>query len=388
MKKNSFKFLILIMSIILLTGCVKMDVSMEIKNDKSMDLSIIMAYDKGLQESLEEYKTSSDEKKITEYEKKGFYVQKYDENGKSGYKITKQIKNIDDYSTESVLEKSEMTEALTGDKQYMFTIKKSFFMDTYSASCDFSNISDIGDSDSLIGEYDENCIYGYGGSVTAVHCSYGFGEDTIVNQEENKKNYTAYVEEMKRQDEQIKNSLDIKFNLKLPYGANSSNATSKTNGGKNLVWDLSKVSEVNFSFNMYNVKNIAIVGGIGLVVLIIIIATIVFNMNNKRNTPTKHVDKSFQPSFMGGDPYTMVTSSNSSVNDISQNLNIDVQQQAPNTFISPEVQNMNVEPQITNTFINENSQSQVAQLQDSQSSIVIPPMQQQNVTNNQNNRDI
>ena len=128
MKKNKLKFLCLMMATILLTGCVKMDISMEVKSDKSMDLSIITAYDKSLQESLAEYKTSSDEEQVAEYEKKGFYVQKYDEDGKSGYKMTKQIKNIDECSTEADLEKSEMTEALTGDKQYMFTVKKSFFM--------------------------------------------------------------------------------------------------------------------------------------------------------------------------------------------------------------------------------------------------------------------
>ena len=406
--KQKFKFLCLMIATFLLTGCVKMDISMEVKDDKSMDLSIITAYDSSLKESLQEYQTSSDEETVAEYEKKGFYVQKYEEDGKSGYKMTKQIKNIDECSTEGALEKSEMTEALTGEKQYMFTVKKSFFMDTYTASYDFSSMSGMGSmSDSgLIEEYDENCIYGYGGSVTDVHCSYGYDDGPTVDEATNKKNYEAYVAEMKKEEEQLKNSLDMKFNLKLPYGASSSNATSKK--GNTLVWDLSQVSEVNFSFNMYNIKNIAIVGGIGLVVLIITIATIVFNIKNKHNNPSMHVGKAYQPNFMNGDPYTQIEPSNSSINNIPQDSNINVQPQPvvqptvppvqpqqTSTFVATGVQqqptntfvNTGVQQQPMNGFGNVDNQSQVVQPQGSQPSIVIPPMmQQQNTNSDQNNQ--
>ena len=381
MKRSKFKILVLSMLVVLLTGCVKMDVTMEVKNDKSMNLSMIYAVSK----ELDEYSTSSDEEQIKEYENKGFYVEKYEEDGKTGYKITKQYKNIDEVSTEETLEKGDMTDALTGDKQYMFTVKKSFLKNTYTASYNF-NTGSLGDINTLE-EYDENCIYEANG--------YSCGMDVVEDQEANKKAYNEYIENQKAQVDEFTSSMDMKFNLKLPNKVKSSNATSVTNGGKNLVWDLSKSSDVSFEFELYNMTNVYIAIGIAAGVVFILFICIISMKKGGKNTHIASIDKDYKPNFLndsiGPVPTDVNNTSTSYSNNSEQIVNTSDSYASSGQFANETVST----PDSSNSFIqNENyvsTNNDVSTnnniVSNPSSAFEMPPMIDQNNTNIDNNNN-
>ena len=274
------KIFIMLVFTIISTGCMKYDTTMEINKDKSMNLTIITAVDQNLADQM------ADTTNKSEIESKGFYVEEYNEDGKTGYKVTKQIKNIDDVSTEASLSKEDMTDALNGDKEYMFTIKKGFFKNTYKAVYDFSSYN-MEDYDELMeeDEYDETCLYNKLERGYSIHCS----SEPVPNQEANRQAYEDMLAYDRQQSEQYKNmyeKMDLKFRLKLPYKAIKSNATSKSNLGKTLEWDLTKVEEVSFEFPIYNMTRIYIAIGIGILVIMFFTATL---FSKRKRTPKPKV---------------------------------------------------------------------------------------------------
>lgn len=130
--KRTKKILMLLSMIILLTGCsMKAEYKMDIKEDKSMDFSIIMAMDDELIEGfLSMENTTSETAEQTEFteaekwqivddmfedddedagegeepkksvEEYGFTKEKYEVDGYKGYRLVKKINNIDEISGE------------------------------------------------------------------------------------------------------------------------------------------------------------------------------------------------------------------------------------------------------------------------------------------------
>lgn len=232
MKKSvitSLKVFMIAAFIFVSTGCMKMNVEMEITKDKKMNLSIIQAVEKS---SIEELSDIIDDSEIAEYEDNGFYVQKYSEDTKVGFQLTKTFQNIDDISTEFTIDGKVTTESLMQKDKPIFTIKKGFFKNTYVANFNTSSLIDtnIETDDSI----------------------------SISN-----------------------DSMDLEFEVKLPYKAISHNATNVNANGTDLIWNLAKTSDVSFEFELYNMTNIYIVGGVGILVLILIISTIVRMINSK-----------------------------------------------------------------------------------------------------------
>ena len=107
-----------------LTGCVKYNVNMDIKKDKSMDTSIIMAFDKSLVQDEE----ILEEEDVKTLQSKGYTVKDYSEGNMKGFTVTKKIKNIDDVSTTKKVEYnlSGIMDEKTKDDQ-IFQVKKGFF---------------------------------------------------------------------------------------------------------------------------------------------------------------------------------------------------------------------------------------------------------------------
>ena len=84
--------------------------------------------------------------------------------------------------------------------------------------------------------------------------------------------------------------MDLKFEVKLPYKAISSNATSKEDNEKHLTWDLMKMAQsedgnnvVELTFALYNTSNIAIVA---VIVIALIAVGVIFFMKNKKKNVT------------------------------------------------------------------------------------------------------
>lgn len=251
MKK--IKYLLLVSILTLLTGCVKFNATMDIKKDKSMDFSIIYAFDTSLfgsQDLLE----NSDKKEL---ESQGFIVEDYNQNNMKGFTIKKSISNIDDVSSTSDTN-YDISGLLNNstDNNYFFKVKKGILKNTYIAKFKFdANESDLNTdeaNDTSSGVTDDS--------------------DSINMDDLDLSSMTS--------------NLDLSFNVKLPYSSISSNATTKNNDGKELTWNLSSNQEemIEFEFELYNMTNIYIGAGIILVLIVIIIISI---LNKKKNKPIK-----------------------------------------------------------------------------------------------------
>lgn len=251
MKK--IKYLLLVSVLTLLTGCVKFNATMDIKKDKSMDFSIIYAFDTSLfgsQDLLEE----SDKKEL---KSQGFIVEDYSQNNMKGFTIKKNISNIDDVSSTSDTN-YDMSGLLNNstDNNYFFKVKKGILKNTYIAKFKFdakeSDLNTDESNDTSSGVTDDS--------------------DSINMDDLDLSSMTS--------------NLDLSFNVKLPYSSISSNATTKNNDGKELTWNLSSNQEemIEFEFELYNMTNIYIGAGILLVLIVIIIISI---LNKKKNKPIK-----------------------------------------------------------------------------------------------------
>ena len=224
--KNLKKLIVLLFTVIIVSGCVKVETNMKISMNKKMDFEIIMAVDKNLLEENEIYQDELlDDKQKEELTNQGFEIKKYEDNNQIGNIITKKFDSIDylsstediNYDLSSVINDPLST-------AYIFKVEKGFIKNKY------------------IAKYDLNSI-------------------------ENNTN-TSYSLDI----------FDIVFKVSLPYKALENNATSIDNKGKELVWDMTKTTDpIEFEFEIYNIKNIVAIGlGILIIVLIIINRILVF----------------------------------------------------------------------------------------------------------------
>ncbi len=104
MKKIKYLLLLGLFAIIT-TGCVKFNANMDIKKDKSMEFSVIYAFDKSLMGEGNGIK----EEDMAGPKACGFEVSKYSEGNYEGFKLVKKIANIDEVSSET-----DVTYSLSG----------------------------------------------------------------------------------------------------------------------------------------------------------------------------------------------------------------------------------------------------------------------------------
>lgn len=291
MKKNIKLTALLTLLVISLTGCVKFNSTMEIKKDKSMDYKIIYAFDKSLfgdQEIL-----TSDDKK--ELENKGFTVSNYVDGNMKGFKVSKNIKNIDDVSStnDATYDLSGLLDSNKSESK-VFKVKKGFLKNTYTASFKFdSSDSDLNNSTS--------------------------NDTTIDNDFTTDDNNTTTDSDFDFSN--INTNMDLSFNVKLPYKAISSNATTKKNDDKELSWNLSSTGEdkIEFSFALYNMTNIYICGGV-IVLLIIIVIVSILNKSKKNKVSNKDATNDKQTTTFNSSVETPIMSNNVT-SQSSENIN-------------------------------------------------------------------
>lgn len=291
MKKNIKFTALLTLLVISLTGCVKFNSTMEIKKDKSMDYKIIYAFDKSLfgdQEIL-----TSDDKK--ELENKGFTVSNYVDGNMKGFKVSKNIKNIDDVSStnDATYDLSGLLDSNKSESK-VFKVKKGFLKNTYTASFKFdSSDSDLNNSTS--------------------------NDTTIDNDFTTDDNNTTTDSDFDFSN--INTNMDLSFNVKLPYKAISSNATTKKNDDKELSWNLSSTGEdkIEFSFALYNMTNIYICGGV-IVLLIIIVIVSILNKGKKNKVSNKDATNDKQTTTFNSSVETPIMSNNVT-SQSSENIN-------------------------------------------------------------------
>lgn len=317
MKKNIKFTILLILLVISLTGCVKFNSTMEIKKDKSMDYKIIYAFDKSLfgdQEIL-----TSDDKK--ELENKGFTVSNYVDGNMKGFKVSKNIKNIDDVSStnDATYDLSGLLDSNKSESK-VFKVKKGFLKNTYTASFKFDSAdSDLNNSTSNDTTIDND--FTIDDNNTTTDSDFDFSN--------------------------MNTNMDLSFNVKLPYKAISSNATTKKNDDKELSWNLSSTGEdkIEFSFALYNMTNIYICGGV-IVLLIIIVIVSILNKGKKNKVSNKDATNDKQTTTFNSSVETPIMNNNVTSQSID---NQSIQEQASTNSQSAVFSTTNV----NNTPVNE-----------------------------------
>ena len=270
MKKVKY-LLLLCMSVFLLTGCVKFNANMDIKKDKSMDFSIIYAFDQSL---LGDQQLLDDEDK-KELEDQGFKITDYSQDKMKGFTLSRSIRNIDMVSSTSDMEYS--LSGMLDDKsenKYLFKVKKGILKNTYVAKFKFDAAdSDLNDSTDKSSSSSSSSL---GGDDSSSDSDFNFSSAS------SNMLYSSMMANM-----------DLSFNVTLPYSAKSNNATTTNNDNKKLSWNLSsnQAETIDFEFELYNMTNIYI--GIGVIVVVIISVAFIFVSKRKKNSNNNNISNNF-----------------------------------------------------------------------------------------------
>lgn len=287
MKKIKYLLVLCIFAIIS-TGCVKYNATMAIKKDKSMEFTIIYAIDKSL---FGDSSGGINEDDMESAKREGFTVEKYTEGSYEGFKLIKKVKNIDDVSIEEDVEYSlsDMLGKTKDGKEYIFKVEKGEKKNTYTAKFVFdSNDSGLGSNSeytneggqALPDEKEENDE-----SIDLDTDEYTI-TNTLDGTKDESNNDTVGIDDI--DISKMTQGLDLSFNVTLPYGAVSSNATTKEDNGNKLVWKLSTsgTQAINFTFELDNdVKgdsNLLLYVGIGAGVLLLVVIVVVLIMSSKK----------------------------------------------------------------------------------------------------------
>lgn len=263
---------VLLVVTLLLTGCVKYNVNMEIRKDKSMNFEMIYA----MNSSLLQGKDVFDEKELKEIKDKGFKVEKYDKDNMKGFTISREIKNIDYISSSDAKEYSLSAITEKGD-QKIFKVKKGLFKNKYTANLKFdssdSKMSN-GNSNSQFREEDDD-------------------DDLLIDSKDDDLDLDTDDSDLDLDTDNydysgMMSNMDMSINVKLPYKALSNNATEVTNDGKDLKWNLttSGAQSIDFEFELYNMTTIYICIALGVVLLVgVIVLIVVLVSKGKKKQP-------------------------------------------------------------------------------------------------------
>ena len=262
MKKIKY-LLLLCLATILVTGCVKYNATMTINKDKSMDFTIVYAFDKSLMGESGSLK----EEQFDDLKNDGYKVEKYSEGNYEGFKITKKINSIDEVSTDKDVEfnLSDMMEDNENNK-YMFKVVKDGDKDTYYAKFKFDSSSNGTSTDD---EEDEDLPDEEDISITTT------GEDDleVTGSDDSDIDMSAFT-----------NSMDLKFEVNLPNAPISSNATTKENGDKKLTWKLNYggTQSIEFAFNIDPSESSNILLYVGIAVAVLVLLLVIFLLTRKK----------------------------------------------------------------------------------------------------------
>lgn len=284
------KYLFIIAMMFLLTGCVKFNMTMDIKSDKSMDLDILYAVDKNMMGDEELFKDED----IEEYKKSGFEVKDYAEGDYVGITLKKHVKNIDDISKTDGNASFNIANATdTESEESMFTLKKGFFRNVYTLKMESDSATNTPDDINLgderialegedddLGDYpsDDSSLGEYPTDGESLLDDYPIDGDF---------DYTEAL-----------NNMEMNLTVNLPNKPISHNATSVSNNGKSLTWNLvAQQSDVELTFALYNKTNILICVA-GVVVVVIVVIVVISKSSKNKNTSNNQTTNNAQNNEM------------------------------------------------------------------------------------------
>lgn len=278
MKKS--KYVILICSFMLLSGCVKSNTTMVINKDKSMSLSSKILISDKINDDKNKLIIKDEKDKL---QKKGITIENVESSdGYSGFSVTKKYDDIDKISSEEYKE-INISNFLSDDfdDSVLFQVKKGMFKNVYTANYkfevdedSFNNIDDNTNGDETVIE-DPNII------VDDTNTATNSSTDLI----------------------KLTSEMEFKYIVKLPYKVLESNSTIKSDNDKTLEWNLNSNSTImiNYSFELYNMNNIYMAVGIciGVIILFIILIIIKNKIVQKKRDKisSRPILKEYDPSI-------------------------------------------------------------------------------------------
>jgi len=279
MKKKIFSIIGIFTLLFSLTGCIKFNATMEIREDKSMDFSIIYAMNKQILEMSEEQQELLEEKDKEELVKKGFTVEDYEDTDNKGFKLTKKISNIDDYSSDSDVEYSISGIFEEASNEKIFKVVKGDAKNKYIANFKFDS------NDNTLNDDEESTT------------------DAVVDGDEGSSGASIEGDtgDLSQMGEAMSSTLDLKFIVKLPDKPISDNATSKSEDGRELTWKLNtnQTDNIKFEFELNNsgaktnngitstnnifskIDTSMIIGVVALIIGVVALVIALITMNNK-----------------------------------------------------------------------------------------------------------
>ncbi|MBE6150557.1 MAG: hypothetical protein E7162_01895 [Firmicutes bacterium] len=262
MKKMAKLFLVFLLAVSL-TGCVKYNVSMEVKDDKSVTLEVIygMEISEDMFGNVEEDGTT-----VGENEDDNYWSDEddswSDDEEESDEVTTEDYKHLEElgYKVE------EFKETKDGSTISGVKITKTF-----------DNIDDITGSSKEAVNFNELFAKENVEKLKDVKFFYKDGKNYVANFEIDFLN-GASEEERKESESYDSMITDLSYKIKLPVKAGENNASKVSEDGKELTWNLkySKLNKINFSFALGNnllliiavVAGVAVVGGVVAVVVV------------------------------------------------------------------------------------------------------------------------
>lgn len=330
--KKSFKILCLMLVVFMMTGCMKFQTNMTINKDKSMNYSLTYAIANSLVEQASGEASFGNES-LKELEKQGFKSEDYSDGSMTGVKLSKNFDNIDEISNEKEVN-FNLEAIMNGSEQTdMFTVKKGFFKNTYTLKIENNTSNEVQNGMNSVA--DSNEVNGLENQTTDTNTD--TTQDTVPNESSNITNDDSTTDNQSDFSSDIdlsmlSSSMDMTFNINLPYKAISSNATSTENDGKNLKWNLldTNLQNITAEFELYNMNNIYLTVGIGVALIIIIIIIITIKKRKPKapvgtpvsveNQPINNINQNPQPVT----PVPNMTANQTMVDtsDLVQNTNI------------------------------------------------------------------
>lgn len=300
------------MGLLLMTGCVKYDATMDIKKDKSMDFIITYVLDSSIfgDESILK------DEDITKLKEEGFTIKDYSDNNMKGYTLSKSISNIDSVSTSNSNE-YDLTGMLGSDNNnYIFKVDKGIFKNKYTAIMKF----DSKEEESNLPSDDQDLI-----DVTSEEDNV-VEDDTVTTEEDS--DIALFDDSTNTDFSSLYDNISLTFNVKLPYSAISNNATKTEEYNRVLTWNLkyNDTESIEFVFELYNFTNVYIGLGVLLVLLILIIVLASITTKKRKNlAPIKEKKEKVKKEVSPSDfitPVNTVVEANSQNNDLSNGVNI------------------------------------------------------------------
>lgn len=237
MKKRVVALCLALVLILSFTACIRFEATIKINKNGTADVRMLMAASDALASMGDGESIGLSEEEITEYKAKGFEYEEYvdADAGYTGYILSR--KDVDLQSGKNNNDETGMESILDGDL---------FKVDGKHVTIDFAPMSDS--------EYEES------GSYLSIL-----------------KNYGGYM----------------KFNLELPVKPTNHNATTVSEDGKTLTWDLTKLKaneSVHAEFDMPSSILSWLLPVIGVLLIAVVVAVVLIKKKKGNVLPDAIAD--------------------------------------------------------------------------------------------------